>query len=325
MTPLQFEALHRDQWAQFSDLLKSAQTSGRRLIEARRQGELIAQHYAQCCEQLALARTRGYPAYLVDLLERLTAEAHQLIYRRREWGVGRLRLLVLYDFPRQVRRLGVQLWIAAAAFVLPMLVVGWLVYHDPELVNVVFPSSTVGDLDRMYSPSAESLGRVRTATTDWSMFGWYIRNNIGIAFQCFAAGIFLGFGSLFFLAFNGVFAGAAAGYLTARGMSGTFYPFVVTHSAFELTAIVLAGAAGLRIGGALLAPGRMTRHYALVVAGRHAVVVMYGVTAMLLIAAALEAFWSSSVWLPVAVKFAVAALCWLAVFSYLARQGHHAD
>ena len=95
------------------------------------------------------------------------------------------------------------------------------------------------------------------------MFGFYIRNNIGIAFQCFAGGIFAGLGSLFFLAFNGVAAGSPAGYLTARGHGETFYSFVVTHGAFELTAIVLAGAAGLRLGHALLVPGRHTRRAAL--------------------------------------------------------------
>ena len=77
-----------------------------------------------------------------------------------------------------------------------------------------------------------------------------------------------GSAALFFLAYNGAFAGALAGYLTERGLSSTFYSFVATHSAFELTAIVLSGAAGLRIGHALLAPGRLTRLQSLVQATR---------------------------------------------------------
>ena len=70
----------------------------------------------------------------------------------------------------------------------------------------------------MYSPSADSIGRLRTVDTDWMMFGHYIRNNIGVAFQCFAGGLFAGLGSIFFLAFNGAFGGAIAGYLTGRGL-----------------------------------------------------------------------------------------------------------
>jgi uncharacterized membrane protein SpoIIM required for sporulation len=177
----------------------------------------------------------------------------------------------------------------------------------------------------MYSNTAETIGRAREAQTDWVMFGFYIRNNIGIAFQCFAGGLLAGVGSLFFLAFNGAFAGAIGGYLTQRGLGSTFYSFVVTHSAFELTAIVLAGAAGLRLGHALLAPGRLTRLQSLVLASRESIVIVYGLTVMLLIAAAIEAFWSSARWIPLPVKYGVAATCWIAVLTYLLRQGRGAD
>jgi uncharacterized membrane protein SpoIIM required for sporulation len=156
------------------------------------------------------------------------------------------------------------------------------------------------------------------------MFGYYIRNNIGVAFQCFAGGLFAGVGSLFFLAYNGALFGALAGYLTERGLSTTFYSFVATHSAFEVTAIVLSGAAGLRIGHALLAPGRRTRRQALVHATHDSAIMLYGVVAMLLIAAAVEAFWSSAAWLPATAKYGVAAVCWTSVLAYFAFQGRHA-
>ncbi len=156
------------------------------------------------------------------------------------------------------------------------------------------------------------------------MFGFYIRNNVGVAFQCFASGLTAGVGSIFFLVYNGAMGGAVAGYLTERGLGDTFYSFVVTHGSFELTAIVLSGAAGLKLGHSLLAPGRRTRGQSLVRAARECVVVIYGVAAMLVVAAALEAFWSSSAWVPHSVKYGVAAVCWLAVFGYLALQGRDA-
>jgi uncharacterized membrane protein SpoIIM required for sporulation len=99
---------------------------------------------------------------------------------------------------------------------------------------------------------------------------------------------------------------------------------VATHSAFELTAIVLAGAAGLRIGHALLAPGRLTRRQSLELATREAAVLIYGFVAMLVIAAAIEAFWSSAGWLPHPLKYGVAAACWAGVLGYLTLQGRHA-
>ena len=209
-------------------------------------------------------------------------------------------------------------------FLLPTIVVGLLVYWRPEMILSVVSSDTAASFEEMYSPSADSIGRTRTATTDWMMFGFYIRNNIGVAFQCFAGGLFAGLGTLFFLAYNGAFSGALAGYLTERGLSSTFYSFVATHSAFELTAIVLSGAAGLRIGHALLAPGRLTRRQSLVQATRDSAVLLYGVTGMLLVAAAIEAFWSSATWLPPAAKYGGAAVCWTAVLGYFAFQGRRA-
>ncbi len=126
-------------------------------------------------------------------------------------------------------------------------VLGVLVHFKPNLIFSLLDPYAVFILEVMYSEDAESIGRLREAGTDWYMFGHYIRNNISIAFQCFAGGILFGIGSLFFLSFNGVFIGAVAGYLTERGLGENFYSFVATHSAFELTAIVLAGAAGLRL------------------------------------------------------------------------------
>ena len=128
---------------------------------------------------------------------------------------------------------------------LPTVLIGCLVYWRPELILSVVSVEQAASIEQMYSPAAHSIGRERSANSDWIMFGYYIRNNIGVAFQCFAGGLFAGIGSLFFLGYNGAFGGAVAGYLTERGLSSTFYSFVATHAAFELTAIVLSGAAGL--------------------------------------------------------------------------------
>ena len=325
MTPLQFEQQYEADWTELETALAQMRTSRRSdLTTPPASPERIAALYRRTCEHLALARARSYPAFLLDRLEHLTASAHQIIYQRRELGGSALSRLALVDFPRSVRAHAGYVLTAAAVFVVPTLVMGFLVYWQPELILSVVPAETAGQFDEMYSKSAESVGRVRGVDTDWLMFGFYIRNNIGVAFQCFAAGIFAGLGSLFFLATNGAFGGAIAGYLTARGLSSTFFPFVATHSAFELTAIVLSGAAGLRIGHSLLAPGRRSRLQSLVHAARETTPMVYGLTAMLLVAAAVEAFWSSASWLAPTIKYGVAAICWISVIGYLVLQGRRA-
>ena len=326
MTPLRFEEMYGADWAELEALVDAALGRPGAPPSARWPdfAARLASLYRRACEHLALARARAYPPYIVDRLERVTGSAHQLIYQQHEFGVERIRRILATEFPRSVRKHRGYVAVAAASFLLPTIVLGVLVYWQPELILSVVSSETAAQFEEMYSPSADSIGRTRNADTDWMMFGYYIRNNIGVAFQCFAGGLFAGLGTLFFLVYNGAFSGALAGYLTERGLASTFYSFIATHSAFELTAIVLSGAAGLRLGHALLAPGRSTRGQALVVAARECAVLIYGVTAMLLVAAAIEAFWSSAQWLAPGLKYSVAAVCWIAVLGYLVLQGRHA-
>jgi uncharacterized membrane protein SpoIIM required for sporulation len=327
MTPLRFEQTYDEEWTELERTLDDVSGHKRRVSGGPLSisGARVATLYRRACDHLALARARAYPAYMIDRLERLTSRAHQAIYYRREFGVARLIRFIARDFPVAVRRHASYVAVATATFLVPAIVIALLVYWRSDLILSVVSADTAASFEEMYSPTAESIGRTREASTDWMMFGYYIRNNIGVSFQCFAAGLFGGIGTLFFLGYNGAFAGALAGYLTGKGLSQTFYSFIATHSAFELTAIVLSGAAGLRIGHALLAPGRLTRIQSLVKASQDAIVLLYGVTAMLLVAAAVEAFWSSARWLPVSLKFSVAAVCWIAVLGYLSFQGRRAD
>jgi uncharacterized membrane protein SpoIIM required for sporulation len=325
VTPLHFEQLYRAEWDELDAQLKRIMDRRENKRDAGEplRGERIAELYRRACEHLALARARNYPRYLLDRLDGLTATAHQVIYQRREFGLARIRQAFLYDFPRAVRAHSAYVWTSVALFFIPMLLMGWLVYQRPDLILSVTSAEQAAEYESMYSNTAQSI-TPRGADTDWMAFGFYINHNITIGFQCFAAGIFFGVGSMFFLLFNGVVIGAIAGFLTERGLGSTFYSFVVTHGAFELTAIVLAGATGLRLGQALVAPGRHTRVQSLTLAARETMVIVYGFVVMLLIAAAIEAFWSSARWLPLPLKYGVAALCWIAVLGYLTFQGRRA-
>jgi uncharacterized membrane protein SpoIIM required for sporulation len=321
VTPLQFEALYQSEWLELETLLHRFIGTRRKGRSTAHQGERLATLYRRVCEQLALARARSYPAYMLDRLERLTGDAHQVIYQRGEFGVAAITRLIGLEFPATVRAHATYILVAAALLLVPTLIVGVLVYYRPDLILSVVDANTAASFEQMYSPTAPSVGRLQDAATDWMMFGYYIMHNIGISFQCFAGGLLAGVGSIFFLIYNGAVIGAIAGYLTDRGLGATFYPFVATHSAFELTAIVLAGAAGLRLGHALLIPGRRTRLDSLVSATRRCTVLLYGSTTLLVIAAGVEAFWSSAPWLPPGIKYGVAAVCWLAVLGYLTLYG----
>jgi uncharacterized membrane protein SpoIIM required for sporulation len=315
MTPLDFEAAYAPLWAELEAVVAAAET------RRRFDGARLATLYRRVCEHLALAQARAYPIHLTQRLEGLTQSAHRLIYRRHDYGLARLGRLVLVDFPQAVRAHRGYLLAAALLFLVPLLAAGWAAWRDPGFILHLLDAGEVQQFDGMYGDRSEALGRTRDAGDDWQMFGFYVMHNIGIGFRCFAAGLFAGVGSAFVLVFNGTQIGAVGGYLIGAGHARNFLSFVVTHSAFELTAIVLAGAAGLRLGHSWLAPGRHTRLEALRLAARHAVVVVYGVVGLLLVAAAVEAFWSSARWITPAVKYGVGGACWALVLAYLGWQG----
>lgn len=324
MTPLAFQAKYAALWQRLETALERAEAgTAAHAADKRRGAEAasLARLYRTACEHLALAQARGYPLALTQRLEQLTYRAHRLIYRRQDLGGTALRQLLLVDIPQSVRAQRHYLALAALLFVLPALAVGWATWRDSTFALHVLDVRSLDKLRSMYEDGDHALGRARTAGDDWTMFGYYIRNNISIGFQCFAGGLFAGLGSAWFLVYNGLFMGAAAGYVSQLGLASNFFSFVVTHSAFELTAICLSGAAGLRIGHAVIAPGRRGRLDALRRATSEAVVLVYAVFAMLLLAAALEAFWSSARWIAPAMKFAAGAAAWALVGAYLTWQG----
>jgi uncharacterized membrane protein SpoIIM required for sporulation len=312
VTPLQFETQYGAQWTQLEELLD------------RKKDPDVTQLtwlYRQVCEHLALVRARDYPVHLVERLNNLTSRAHQEIYRQSDFGLDQLRRWLLIDFPRAVRDNARYVGLAALLFIGPALILGVAVYIKPDLVLSIVDADTASKFEQMYAPGAQSIGRLRSAGSDWSMFGFYIMNNIGVGFECYAGGLLAGLGSVVYLARNGIYGGAMAGYLSSRGLAGTFFPFVVTHSAFELTAIVLAGAAGLKIGHAILAPGRRTRTRAVREAATQSSVIVFGASVMLIVAAALEAFWSSAAWVEPVAKYSMAGFCWLLVIGFFAWRG----
>src|SRR6185295_6664261 len=93
MTPLHFENLYRAEWDELESqltLILDGRTKQKNSFEPIR-GDRVAELYRRACEHLALARARDYPRYLLDRLESLTSDAHQVIYYRRDFGLARIK------------------------------------------------------------------------------------------------------------------------------------------------------------------------------------------------------------------------------------------
>jgi uncharacterized membrane protein SpoIIM required for sporulation len=325
----QFVARHQAEWAQFEQWLQQRGSARQGKAVPPTMIDLpgddsIPQRYRRLCQQLALARERGYSPLLVARLQQLMQQGHAVLYRAPRPRARRAVEFLIADFPRLVRQQAVSMWTATALFVVPLVGVFALLQFRPELVQWLLSHEQISQMEQMYDPAADRLGRGRGSSTDWAMFGHYVMNNISIGLRTFASGLLAGVGTIFVLLFNGLTIGAVAGHLQQAGFGGPFWRFVVGHAPFELTAIVIAGGAGLQLGFRLLAPGRQRRRDALVDAGIIGARLCLGVAFMLLVAAFIEAFWSSIGAVPAWGKFTVSAVLWTLVLGWLWRGGRGA-
>lgn len=325
-----FEKHYAGLWQELDEILQQSEQNTFAFWRDKKRDGRLPQLYRRVCHHLSLAQHRRYSRHLVMRLNDLVLRCHQQLYRRHSRFLYQFIHFVLHTFPAEVRRNHKAFWLANAIFYGPALLLFVLVLLQPELIYNLLDHPTVANLESMYDPDAEHIGQDRDTESDMQMFGHYIQNNISIGFQTFATGIFLGLGSIFYMAFNGLFFGGMSGHMVNIGFEHTFFPFVIAHGAFELTAIVIAGQAGLLLGFAIVSPGDHSRLNALKIAGTKALNLLYGVIFLLLLAAFFEAFWSSNSALPLAVKYGVGSFFWLVVLLYLAycgrpRQVHDKD
>lgn len=317
----QFEQLYQPLWQ-----LLELQIAELEKTDGRLKGNELASfasRYRRLCHFHALAKDRHYSSHLVDKLGDLVVRGHQQLYRRKQPFFQQLIRFVVADFPRLVRAQQKYIWWATALLYVPGLLMYAAILWQPDLVYTVTSPAQVSSFEEMYDPQNRTLGAARESDTNVQMFGFYIRNNIGVSFQTFASGILFGVGTIFFLVYNGLLMGAVAGHLTNAQFTETFFSFVVGHGSFELTAICISGAAGLQLGYALLAPRNYSRVESLKRASKVAIQLVYGVIIMLVIAAFIEAFWSSNNILMPWQKYLVGGFLWALVIGYLVFSGRN--
>jgi uncharacterized membrane protein SpoIIM required for sporulation len=273
--------------------------------------------YRALCTDLMRARAARFTPDLTAHLDALAARAHAALYGAQPFRVPGIAAFFTRDFPRALRANRRAFAIACALFFIPFAVGCLGALRSEDFAQKVLPGPALEHMARMY---ADGFGDGRDAGTDTGMAGFYVWNNVGIAFRCFATGVLFGAGSLFFLVYNGLFTGVVVGYVMAAGHGANIWTFMCSHAPFELGAIVIAGGAGLQMGYALVETGGLTRTGSLRRAAPDIARQVLGAAAMLLIAALLEGFWSPSA-LPPPIKWTASGLFTILIVLYLSLAG----
>ncbi|MDR1802389.1 MAG: stage II sporulation protein M [Treponema sp.] len=281
--------------------------------------------FRELTQDLNIARANGFDPSIIERLNSLVLEGNQILYMKQSWSIKMAADFVLRIFPGTVRSQWRSVGAAILVFYGLMVFFAFLCIRNPAFVYQLLGEEMIRNFEEMYNPDSLHYLEPRDVSSDADMFGFYIYNNISIAFRTFAGGILAGIGSLVILCFNGAFLGVVAGHIINAGFTRTFFPFVIGHSGFELNAIVLAAQAGLLLGYRLFFTGGLSRAASLRLAGKTALPIITGAALMLLVAACIEAFWSSRYELPLVMRYGAGIAGWVLVIFYFAFAGRERD
>ncbi|MDT5262065.1 MAG: hypothetical protein QOC61_1069 [Acidobacteriota bacterium] len=303
-------------WQRLEDLLKLLDRSTLRRLHREEVREL-GRIYRRTSSDLAIARAESRDPRLVNYLNSLVIRAHGRIYRAdAAEGRHRIRDFFARDFPRAFRRTWRYTALAFAVCMLFMTLSFLGTWRDPEFSELAGVPAHARERILERKPrwwkdinDANQLAATGIAT-----------HNIRVTFNAFAYGALFGVGTLFYMAVNGLSIGAILALTFRAGYSQELLTFMAGHGVIELTCIFIAGGAGMLFGTALLFPGDVPRFDNLRLRGREAAQLITGCVPLLAVAGTIEGFISPAA-IPAGMKFTVAAVTGVALYSYLLLAG----
>jgi uncharacterized membrane protein SpoIIM required for sporulation len=286
-----FRAAREPEWQRLEAILNTAE---RRSVRSLSDEDLLALPtlYRSALSSLSVARETSLDLELVTYLEGLSARAYFFVYGVRTTVGSRIAAFFARDWPAAVRTLWKETLAAAALMAIGIATGYLLVGADPRWFDNFVPAQLAGGRD--FSASAEMLRSTLYHDGDSSGLSIFatqlFTHNSQVSIFAFALGFMFGVPTAMLMIYNGATLGAMLALFASHGLGFELGGWLIIHGSTELFAIVLAGAAGLRIGWAVVFPGEETRLAAATRSGRISATAMAGVVLMLLVAGALEGF-----------------------------------
>ena len=287
----QFRLEREADWKRLETLISKVESGSTRSLSDE---EMIALPglYRAALSSLSVARSTSLDQGVITYLESLSARGYFTLYGTRTSVGERLGQFFRKDWPMAVKSLWKETWVSLAVSVMAALIGYLLVSNNMEWYYTFMPDSMAG-------------GRTPGADTEYLRDGLYdgdgadglsafatmlFQHNSRVAIFAFALGFALCIPTAVLMAYNGLILGAFYALYLDRDLGFELTGWLMIHGTTELFAIILAGAAGFKIGWALAFPGERARLDAASDAGKTAATVLAGVIVMLFIAGLIEGF-----------------------------------
>ena len=289
-----FVKQNESRWESFEALLKHPE---------RAHPDRLADYFVQLTDDLAYAQTHYPKSNTAVYLNNLAAKVHQAIYRNKKEERNRIVTFWKEELPQLYYEARRPLLYAFSIFILSMGVGALSAAHDDTFVRLILGDAYVnmtlnniekGDPMAVYKSMHQS-----------DMFFAITFNNVRVSFLAFAMGLLISVGTGFILFYNGVMLGVFQYFFYQKGLLLTSFLTIWIHGTLEISAIVLAGAAGLVMGNSLLFPGTFPRLESFRRGARRGLKMVIGLVPIFVVAGFLESFITRQTEWPALIKLAI--------------------
>jgi uncharacterized membrane protein SpoIIM required for sporulation len=265
-------------WEDFEKLLKEKHADPRKL----------AGLFIEVTDDLSYARTNYPQSKTTQYLNGLAARVHQEIYKNKKENRGRFLTFWKREVPLSMAKQQKPLLLSFSIFAICALLGFISEMYDENFVRLIIGDGYVDETIQRIK-EGKPLG-IYGEGEQGAMFLYITLNNILVSFRVFAFGMIFSFGTGLELFRNGVMLGAFHGFFWRYHLLTKSLLVVWIHGTFEISAIILAGAAGFILGNSLLYPSTYKRLDSFILGARESLKILVGVVPVFIVAGFLESF-----------------------------------
>ncbi len=273
-----FISQNKEKWKELEDLLK----------EKKKDPDKLTRLFIQVTDDLSYARTY-YPNRFVRLyLNGIAQQLFYLIYRNRQGRRNKFFYFWKEELPRLIFTSRKVLLFSFCLFILSFGIGALSCANDPEFASVIlgenYMEMTMENI-RKGDPMA-----VYKKVNEVDMFLGITFNNLWVSFLVFILGIFYCIGSIGLLMYNGIMIGVFQYFFFKQGLLLTSSLTIWLHGTLEISAMIIASAAGITMGRGLIFPGTHTRFQSFFISARTGLKILLGIMPVIILAAIIESF-----------------------------------
>lgn len=273
----------------------------------------LADTYIDVTSDLAFAQTHYPESKITRYLNNLASALHNEIFRSHRYRWSRLLTYWTQDVPLTMWEARRELQLSFIVFAASVFIGFLSQLLDPEFCRIILGDGYV-DMTLQNIADGEPMA-VYSGDTEDAMFGSITMNNVRVSFVAFVLGIFTSLGTGFLLFQNGVMLGSFQTFFAQHELLWESALAIWLHGTLEISAIIVAGAAGMAMGNGWLFPGTYPRIASFRRGARRGLRIVVGTVPVFIVAGFIESFFTRHTEWPDLLRLSI-ILCSLAFVIY---------